>query len=133
MPILDLKVSAAPSPQLVERLAARLGELTARILRKPPELTALAISFVDPAHWVVASRTLRAAGRASFFLDLRVTDETNTKDEKAAYLAEVFRAMEELLAPVPLHEESYVHIHDARAAAYGYGGVTQERRYQAGR
>ena len=37
--------------------------------------------------------------------------------------------MGELLGP--LHEESYVHTHDARADAYGFGGVTQEQRYVA--
>ena len=29
-----------------------------------------------------------------------------------------------------LHEESYIHVQDVRAAAYGYGGRTQEWRYQ---
>jgi 4-oxalocrotonate tautomerase len=31
----------------------------------------------------------------------------------------------------PLHEESYVHVHDVRGDAYGFGGLTQERRYIA--
>ena len=29
-----------------------------------------------------------------------------------------------------LHEVSYIHVIDARAAAYGYGGQTQEYRHQ---
>ena len=33
----------------------------------------------------------------------------------------------------PLHEESYVHVHEARGDAYGFGGLTQERRYIAGK
>jgi 4-oxalocrotonate tautomerase len=32
-----------------------------------------------------------------------------------------------------LHAESYVHVHDARADSYGFSGVTQERRYVAGK
>jgi len=28
-----------------------------------------------------------------------------------------------------LHEESYVHVHDVRDDAYGFGGLTQGRRY----
>lgn len=28
-----------------------------------------------------------------------------------------------------LHDESYIYVQDVRAAAYGYGGKTQERRY----
>jgi 4-oxalocrotonate tautomerase len=37
--------------------------------------------------------------------------------------------MGELLGDVAEH--SYVHIADVRASAYGYGGKTQEFRYQA--
>ena len=55
-----------------------------------------------------------------------MTDSTNTKDEKARYLAEVFAAMAKLIGP--LHEESYILVHDVRADAYGYGGLTQEHR-----
>jgi 4-oxalocrotonate tautomerase len=55
-----------------------------------------------------------------------VVDGTNLKDEKADYLRQV-RAMESLLGP--LHPESYIHVHDVRAEAYGYGGLTQEHRY----
>jgi 4-oxalocrotonate tautomerase len=37
--------------------------------------------------------------------------------------------MGELLGEVAEH--SYVHVSDVRASAYGYGGKTQEFRYQA--
>lgn len=57
-----------------------------------------------------------------------ITDETNTKAEKARYLAAVHTAMIELLGTVAEH--SYVHVADLRASAYGYGGRTQEARYQ---
>jgi len=39
--------------------------------------------------------------------------------------------MDDLLGP--LHNESYIHVHDVRADAYGFGGLTQERRYIAGK
>jgi 4-oxalocrotonate tautomerase len=54
-------------------------------------------------------------------------DGTNTKDEKAAYVAAAFEGFSRLLGD--LHEESYIHVHDVRAEAYGYGGRTQEFRY----
>lgn len=41
--------------------------------------------------------------------------------------AACFAAFQELLGP--LHEESYIHVHDVREQAYGYGGLTQEHRY----
>ena len=59
-----------------------------------------------------------------------MTDETNTKAEKARYLEAVHRALSELIGNV--HDCSYIHVIDARAAAYGYGGRTQEYRHQHG-
>jgi 4-oxalocrotonate tautomerase len=56
-----------------------------------------------------------------------VTDETNTKDEKADYIREVFEGFKGILGD--LHDESYIYVEDVRAAAYGYGGRTQEFRY----
>jgi 4-oxalocrotonate tautomerase len=70
---------------------------------------------------------LAEQGKRSFYLDIKVVDGTNTKDEKAAYVAAVFDAFARLLGD--LHDESYIFVHDVRADAYGYGGQTQEARY----
>ena len=52
-----------------------------------------------------------------------------TDEAKAAFIAETYAAFGRLLGP--LHEESYVHVHDVRDDAYGFGGLTQGRRYIA--
>jgi 4-oxalocrotonate tautomerase len=39
--------------------------------------------------------------------------------------------MSELLGP--LHEETYLHIDEVKGDAYGFGGLSQERRYIAGK
>ncbi len=127
MPIIQLKISARKSPEMTRRLADTLLELTSRILHKKPEVTAITLEYVAPEDWVVGGRTLAEQGRHSFFFDIRITDETNTKDEKARYIREAFDALAGLLGDV--HEESYIHVHDVRAASYGYGGRTQEARY----
>jgi len=129
MPILNVKISAAPSRELVTAVSETLLELTASILHKNREVTAIAIDFVPPEHWVVGGKTLADQHRRSVYVDIKVTDGTNTKDEKAAYVSAVFAAFSRLLGD--LHEESYVYIHDVRAEAYGYGGKTQELRYIA--
>jgi len=129
MPILDVKISAEPSRELITAVSETLLDLTTRILRKKRELTSIAINFVPPQHWVVGGATLAEQRKRSFFLDIKIVDGTNTKDEKAAYVAAVFHGFERLLGD--LHEESYVHVHDVRADAYGYGGLTQEHRYVA--
>jgi 4-oxalocrotonate tautomerase len=129
MPILNLKISAAASPELVAAASEILLDLTTRILRKQRELSAIAIDFVPPEHWVVGGHTLADQRKRSFYLDIKIVDGTNTKDEKAAYVAAVFEAFGRLLGD--LHEESYIYVHDVRADAYGYGGRTQEHRYIA--
>lgn len=127
MPILNVKVSQPASPALTQAIAENLLELTTRILHKKRELTAIAIDHVPPEQWIVGDSTLAAQGKNSFYFDIKVVDGTNTKDEKAQYVAECFAAFDRLLAP--LHEESYIYVQDVRAEAYGYGGLTQEYRY----
>jgi len=131
MPILNVKVSRPASAQLTAEISEMLLELTTRILRKKRELTSIAIDYVAPEHWVVGGATLAAQGKSSFYFDIKVVDGTNTKDEKAQYIAESFAAFNKLLGD--LHPESYIHVQDVRAEAYGFGGLTQEYRYIAGK
>jgi len=127
MPILNVKVSGPRSNELSRDISRALVEITTRVLDKKPELTAVAISYLDPRDWIVAGRSLAEQGKNSFFLDIDVVDETNTKAQKAEYVREVFDAFDRLLPD--LHEESYIHIHDVRPTTFGYGGRTQEFRY----
>jgi 4-oxalocrotonate tautomerase len=129
MPIINVKISAPPGRELVTAVSESLLDITTRILHKKRELTAIAIDFVPPEHWVVGGKTLAEQGKRSVYLEIKIVDGTNTKDEKAAYVAAAFDAFVHLLGD--LHEESYVHVHDVRADSYGYGGRTQELRYVA--
>ena len=126
MPILNLTLSTAPNPQQSQRAASILLRLTNDILHKAQPLTSIAISHVPAQHWYIGAASLAQQEKASFFLDIKITDETNTAIEKAAYIKAVFEEMTGLLGP--LHDVSYVHIDDARPAAWGYGGLTQQYR-----
>ncbi|HRD64773.1 MAG TPA: 4-oxalocrotonate tautomerase family protein [Candidatus Competibacter sp.] len=127
MPILTVKVSGKKSIEMTKAISETLLELTSRILRKNRELTAIVIDYVEPENWIVGGKTLLEHGSNSIYFDVKIVDETNTKQEKAQYVAEAFAAFAKLLGP--LHEESYIYIQDVRATAYGYGGKTQEYRY----
>ncbi|TWI63684.1 4-oxalocrotonate tautomerase [Pseudoduganella lurida] len=126
MPILNITIAGTPQSVPAPRVADLLLRHTGGILHKAPALTAIAIAYRDPAHWFVGEETLATLGKASFFLDIKISDETNTAAEKAAYIEAVFRDMGELLGA--LHEVSYIHIDDARPAAWGWGGLTQQYR-----
>lgn len=127
MPILQVTLSGTPDAARAGHVAETLSKLTAEHLKKDRALTSVAIAFLPAEHWFVGGTSLAAARLASFWLDIAVVDGTNTKDQKAAYLAAVFAAMEGLMGP--LHHESYIYVREVKADAYGYGGRTQERRY----
>ncbi|NIM41035.1 MAG: 4-oxalocrotonate tautomerase [Hydrogenophaga sp.] len=128
MPILNVKIGTPRTPELSARITEMLLELTTRVLGKRRDLTAVVIDYVDPRDWFVAGQSLADLKLSSFYFDVKVVDETNTKAEKARYIAEAFEGFSALLGP--LHHESYVHVEDVRAAAYGFGGKTQEFRHQ---
>ena len=127
MPILNVKVSGKKSIETTKKINELLLDLTHRILGKKKEVTAIAIDYVELDQWFVGGHLLSEQGKNSFFFDIKITDETNTKDEKALYIKEAFAGFERILGN--LHEESYIYVQDVRAASYGYGGKTQEYRY----
>ncbi|MFD1490094.1 4-oxalocrotonate tautomerase [Ancylobacter vacuolatus] len=132
MPMIQIRF-ATPSPAAGREaaLAACAAQLARQWLGKDPSVTAVLVERADPANWFCAGISLAEQSLAAFWLDIRVTEGTNTKDEKAAFIAAIFAAFGDVLGP--LHAESYVHVVEARGDAYGYGGLTQERRYIAAR
>jgi 4-oxalocrotonate tautomerase len=131
MPILNVKLCTTPSPETSLRIAATLTDLTVEVLKKKRELTAVVIEYVAPAVWFVAGAQVGAQPYSTFHLDIKVTEGTNTKDEKATYVSRVFTAIENVIGPVA--PASYIVIHEVRGDSWGYQGETQEYRYIRGK
>jgi 4-oxalocrotonate tautomerase len=106
-----------------------LTDLTETILRKKRNLTAVIIEPVRADLWSIGETALSEMPLATFALVIKVTRDTNTDDEKAAYVRAVFGGMQDLLGR--LHEASYVIVDEVPAAAWGYGGRTQADRFAA--
>lgn len=128
MPHVAIQLSGEPDSALTRRVVDTVAELTQRVLDKKLPVISVAVQYVPAEAWFVGGQTLAELGRSAFHLDITITDETNTKAEKARYLRELHAAIQGRRPD--LHEVSYVHLIDARAAAYGYGGLTQEYRHQ---
>jgi 4-oxalocrotonate tautomerase len=132
MPLVTVRYAAVQRKAgLTDAIARAANKLSADILHKNPQITAVTVEEVAAENWFIGDRSLAQHGLASFWLDIRIVDGTNTRDEKEAFVAAAFAKMKELLAP--LHDESYVHVNEVRGDAYGYGGVTQNERYFAGK
>jgi 4-oxalocrotonate tautomerase len=128
MPGITLTLSGEADQALVRRLVPALTSLTSAVLDKKPEETTVLVKFVPAGDWFIGGKSLAELKRNAFRLEVTVTDETTTKDQKAAYQKAAFDALSEAIRDI--HPRSNVHVIDCRASAYGYGGVTQEHRYQ---
>jgi 4-oxalocrotonate tautomerase len=130
MPYLHIQISGAADNALAQRAAEAGTDLTSRLLGKNREHTAVVVDFIAPGQWFIAGQPLTGAPKRSYHWMVSITDETNTKREKAEYLTAVHQAMDELLGGAAEH--SYAHVADLRGSAYGFAGKTQEYRYQHG-
>lgn len=129
MPYLDIRLGAPCLPETVERFAKHMTDLTADILHKKRELTSVSVQCVPPGHWFVGGRSLSVTGGSTFFLEVNVTEGTNTATEKADFVAAAFAAAEAILGK--LDAAAYVIVRDVAAEAWGWQGKTQAWRRQA--
>lgn len=128
MPYLHISIAAAESASISEKVAALLTDLTATTLGKKRELTAVSVEFVAPKSWFIGGAPV---AQATFFLDIKITEGTNTKNEKSTYIQQVFSGLESILGE--LAAASYIVLDEVRGDAWGYQGRTQEYRYIQGR
>ncbi|APX76453.1 4-oxalocrotonate tautomerase [Achromobacter insolitus] len=130
MPHIVVHLSGQSDDAINRRVVQAVAGLTQSVLGKQLPVIAITLQHIPHDRWFIGGRPLSELGQNAFHLDISVTDETNTKAEKARYIKEIYAAFQEILGE--LHDCSYVHVIDARAAAYGYGGRTQEYRHQHG-
>ena len=128
MPHIVVHLSGQSDAAINRRVVDSVAGLTQSVLGKKLPVIAITLQHIPHDLWFIGGRPLSDLGKNAFHLDISVTDETNTKAEKARFIQEIYAAFGEILGE--LHECSYVHVIDARAAAYGYGGKTQEYRHQ---
>jgi len=129
MPTLQLKISPLQNPSRYRTLAAALTRLTAELLGKRAEVTAVMIDDLPAACWYVGGTDVQ---RPTAFLEISITQGTNTAQQKAAFIAAAFAELQDQLgAGGPLAEASYVVVRELPAGDWGYGGQTQAARQAA--
>jgi 4-oxalocrotonate tautomerase len=129
MPTLQLKVSPLQNPTRYRALAQALTRLTAEHLHKRAEVTAVMIDDLPAARWYVGGTDMHTP---TAFLEISITQGTNTAQQKEAFIAAAFAELQEQLgAGAPLAEASYVIVRELPAGDWGYGGQTQAARQAA--
>ena len=124
MPTLHLKVAPLQNPERYQALASALTTLTASILGKRPDVTAVLIDELPAARWYVSGRGVQ---RPTALLEISITQGSNTADEKAAFIQAAFAELQRQLGDTMgrLEAASYVIVREVAASDWGYGGQTQ--------
>jgi len=131
MPYLNVRLSMDNSLDVAENVKSILMKHTTETLGKNAEVTSIEIDFISPNLWFVSGAPAGEQGVIVFYLDVKVTEGTNTKDEKATYIDKVFSDIQSRLGPIS--DASYIVVHDVSADSWGFQGRTQEYRFVAGR
>ena len=93
MPHIVVHLSGAPDAQLTRKTVDVVAELTQSVLGKQLPVIAVTVQYIAADTWFIGGQSLASLGKSAFHLDISITDETNTKAEKARYLREVHAAM----------------------------------------
>lgn len=127
MPIIELKISGSEDKLLARELCQQITNLTHEILNKQREVTVVQVSFIPAYLWFINASSLEELKQRSFYMTVRITDSTNLKQQKSAYIAAVHAALSERL--IPLHPVSYTALQEMKADAWGYEGQTIEHKF----
>lgn len=128
MPFVHIRFAGPTSitPAQVRRLQTEATRLMATVMRKKAELTSVLVEEAPLRGWSVGGEPVSAAAH----LDVKVTQGTNTVEEKEQFIAEAMALLQEVMgAALPI--ATYVVIDEVPADSWGYGGRSQERRRRA--
>ncbi len=127
MPYLNVRLTTEESKEITEKLVSLLMDRTSTVLGKNKNVISIDVTFTSPRRWYVGGSSMEELGEVTFYLDIKITEDTNTKEEKSRFIQEVFTGVDKLLGPIT--PASYIVIDDVKADSWGYQGKTQEFRF----
>ncbi len=126
MPYINLRLGATLDATQQNRLYAQTTSLMNTIMGKRPEVTVVHIQESEPHLWSTNASALCANSPVGAYVDIKVTEGTNTPEEKAEMISETVKMLKEIVGVV--QEACYVVIDDIPANSWGYNGKTQAER-----
>ena len=122
MPYINVKLNVKESDEVREKIADIVLENTTTILNKKADVTSVLVEFMPQNTWSVGGKNC-----VTFYLDIKITKGTNTKEQKANYIKRCYEDFNELLEEI--NPASYIVIDEVEADSWGFEGLTQEHRY----
>jgi len=129
MPYLNVRIAAPESTETAQKVSQLLTGLATNVLGKAQDVVAVDVQFADQAHWFTGGQAVADQTAVTFYIEIKVTTGTNTRDEKAQFIQQAFTGMQAILGPVA--PASYVVVKNVDADDWGFSGKTQAYRYIA--
>ena len=127
MPFIAITTSGRPLDAAeIETLQQETTRLMAEIMGKKKEVTAVLVDQKPAGSWSIGGVSLAGQGGTSAHVDIKITQGTNSADEKARML-EATREMLEAVLP-GLHDAHYTVIDEVPATDWGFAGISQDAR-----
>lgn len=126
MPYINIRLGAALDASQQKLLYAQTTSLMKSIMSKRPEVTVVHIQESEPQMWSTNATSLSSNDPVGAYVDIKITEGTNTPEEKSEMISETVKMLKEIVGVV--HEACYVVIDDIPANSWGYDGKTQAER-----
>lgn len=126
MPFINIKLSHELPVKLQNQLAEGVTQIMKSTLGKKAELTATTITTTNTDQWFINSDRLADINENSAQVIARISENTNTEEEKARAIEQLYNLLDTLCGPIS--KISYIIIDEVPMTDWGYGGRTQEHR-----
>ena len=126
MPYINIRIGTPLNQIQKTTLCERTTALMNEVLRKKRPVTVVNILETAPEAWAVDGAVLGPNDPPGVYVDIKVTETTNTSEEKSQMIAQTIEMLRDVVGDI--QEPSYVVIDDIPADSWGYNGKTQAAR-----
>lgn len=126
MPYINIRLGTPLDNEQKGQLYKKTTSLMNALMGKRREVTVVHIQEDAPQQWATNAIPLEIEGPTGAYVDIKVTEGTNTPEEKAEMISQTVKMLKDVVGTV--NEACYVVIDDIPANSWGYNGKTQATR-----
>jgi len=128
MPYINYRIGSSLKESQKKTIYTETTDYMNSIMRKKREVTVVHIEESPPQQWSVNGSRLDDKNPIPVYVDIKVTDGTNTPEEKSEMINRTMKMLKDCLGST--QEACYIVIDDILSNSWGYDGLTQEYRAQ---
>ena len=126
MPYINICLGKNLDIEQRKQLFERTTSLMNTVMGKRREVTVVHIQESEAQQWSTNAIPLMVKDAIGVYVDIKVTDGTNTSEEKAEMISQTVKMLQDVVGII--QEACYVVIDDIPADSWGYNGKTQAAR-----